>query len=79
MLGVVNQLEGLATQLNDSLHNGSIALEVNGQSYYPNTDEIQFIGDVQCQPGQGVLRFGCGNYLICDIPPANATGEICSQ
>ena len=56
-----NQLETLAAAVNQSVYDNQIWLLIDGVEYYPNPDTLSFAGDVDCQQGQRVEMFGCGN------------------
>ena len=64
ILNYANQLETLAIRLNESVYNNEISLVVDGVGYYPDTDTLSFVGDVDCQQGQRVEMFGCGNLIV---------------
>ena len=63
VLNYANQLETLAVQVNESIYNSELSLTVDGNDYYAITDSLSFVGDVGCQPGERILRFGCGKYV----------------
>ena len=64
LIWFVNQLETLAQVFNESAHNGSITLVVDGVSYYVNSDDISITGDVECSPGQTSTQYLCGIYVL---------------
>ena len=60
----VNQLESIAVALNESATNGSITLEIDGVTYYPDPDSLDFSGDFDCAPGETAVAFVCGKYVL---------------